>query len=1355
MASDRRFSRTAVAIAAVVLFAFFVRTYWNIEAATPGSGTPDGTFVLSESDAYFHHHSVERVQNEGWKHPIREPLVNYPVGGINPNPPLFTWWMATWGALTSPILGSPDAGNHPTACPANIQPSQATCVSTWWVTVGSPALFGALTVLLIILIGAEMWSWRAGLFAGFLLATSTSHIERSVLGFADHDAFVLFFIALTFLFFIKALQRATEHRWVQHWGEGASVRSGLATYVRANQLSLAYATMAGIALAGVGLAWKGYAYAAGIMLVYGVAQVLINHWRQRDSTHVFATVGVALLVGVLLSAPYYANPALGAVFDTLMPLVFILLAWILLGIVFTAARDLPFVLVLPGAFVAGLITLVVAFVVAPSVAQSLLAPLVYFKQTKLYTTIAEAHPADFNTVVFGTGLVGFFVAVFALPYLVWVNRKTWRPSWTFVAVWGVVAIFMTHSAVRFMFNATPVFALLGGWGLALLVGRLDFAAISKQLRGLSQGSGTGPLAAFVALDYLLAILGIVGLILAAGGDLLTGGVLVLVALAYYGLRAYSGARFFEAVRKVNRPSHIVGGVLIATLLLAPNVLLSVDAGMPASHEDKLVRRELASKGLPVNQQNIESTFIGQRFGAFGQGFISDYWRELFEWLSTKDTDLPEARRPAFLSWWDYGHWALSLGRHPAVADNFQNGFQFAGNFIAAQNETNAVQLMLARLLDQARFGGASEAALVQALQQGGIPAGEAQQVYRQLLPTTPSGLSPCPPQGRPEGCANYGYAPSLDLQESLAALKAVEAQTGQRIRYFAVDVRLFPFDNPQTRDIDFGSIFYAPIVLSDHNPDDYVQAVIRASVPGERKSEFTTEEWQAIQRDVRRSALIDPNTVFQLYKYKEPFFNSMFYQAYIGTPVGLASIPATSCEKPAATYPVEGDSLPGVALPGFCMEHFRVVYHAREVRMLQFYHGAVVQGSVQVDGKPLAGARVVAYDDAGDLLFPENNELLTDQFKQRFQAQRGRAIDARDFDVPHDEATTDAQGNYRLVVPFSTTGQVTIRAFKDQAEVGNRTLTVTVQQAETGHVFDGAMGTITAQSGSVTGRVYFDADRNRAFGEGDAALQGAQVTLDGDRATQATTDDQGRFTIQGVTPGRHQVLATAQDHEMSLRLEESAIQVNPGAEATYDVPMELAPAAVGAAVWRDANADAQRGEGEGVQGVNVKAIPDFRAANTGAQQSAFSRDNGTVLFEASPGKYVLRGEWVDPADGEGYAFGSLLEVARGQAEVEVNATATQLVKATPASVNLTLQRDGGNISAAQGATVLFIPTQGGLPAAERAPANGTLTIRLVPGTYQVFAEATDAGVKYRMATPLTLTVVEGVPASGEGRLTRA
>jgi dolichyl-diphosphooligosaccharide--protein glycosyltransferase len=57
-------------------------------------------------------------------------------------------------------------------------------------------------------------------------------------------------------------------------------------------------------------------------------------------------------------------------------------------------------------------------------------------------------------------------------------------------------------------------------------------------------------------------------------------------------------------------------------------------------------------------------------------------------------------RPAFLSWWDYGFEAVNQGKHPTVADNFQNAYQYAGQFITCQSEDHAIAMLITRTLEE-------------------------------------------------------------------------------------------------------------------------------------------------------------------------------------------------------------------------------------------------------------------------------------------------------------------------------------------------------------------------------------------------------------------------------------------------------------------------------------------------------------------------------------------------------------------------------------------------------------------------------------------------------------------------------
>jgi len=64
----------------------------------------------------------------------------------------------------------------------------------------------------------------------------------------------------------------------------------------------------------------------------------------------------------------------------------------------------------------------------------------------------------------------------------------------------------------------------------------------------------------------------------------------------------------------------------------------------------------------------------------------------------------------------------------------------------------------------------------------------------------------------------FRYAPGLSKADAIKLLMNVEDNTGKKIRYFAADVRMLAYDNPQSPSIEQSSIFYAPVFLADKNP---------------------------------------------------------------------------------------------------------------------------------------------------------------------------------------------------------------------------------------------------------------------------------------------------------------------------------------------------------------------------------------------------------------------------------------------------------------------------------------------------------------------------------------------------------
>ena len=86
-------------------------------------------------------------------------------------------------------------------------------------------------------------------------------------------------------------------------------------------------------------------------------------------------------------------------------------------------------------------------------------------------------------------------------------------------------------------------------------------------------------------------------------------------------------------------------------------------------------------------------------GSFGSGFNGRYWNDGYQWLEEQDQELPFGKRPAFVSWWDYGFQALAQGKHPTVADNFQSGIPNSGNMLLAQSEEDLLALWILTLAE--------------------------------------------------------------------------------------------------------------------------------------------------------------------------------------------------------------------------------------------------------------------------------------------------------------------------------------------------------------------------------------------------------------------------------------------------------------------------------------------------------------------------------------------------------------------------------------------------------------------------------------------------------------------------------
>lgn len=895
---------------------------------------------------------------------------------VNPRPPLFNWFVAVPGVVLSPLFG-------------DVWQSVTT------VLILSTAVWGALTIFPTYFLTKNIFGRRAGLIAAFLLAVMPAHLQRSQATDADHDSMTLFFVVTCFYFFMKALKLLSQRRWVASWNVAtkdgrSSIFSGLTTFFRENKRSVLYSVMAGLSMTTVALIWQGWAYVPIILLIYIVLQLFVDRIRNQDPMGMGICFSITMIITFLLSAPWYVlYGQIKTWFD--VPLILFLVA-AALGFFLTVTRNYPWVLVVPTILLTGGVILAALVVANPAVANAFVSGAGYFVRTKLYETIAEAQPPGISQAILSFGAVTYFFSLLGLLWMIIRLPKRLQPDYMFVLTWSFAAIFMSMAAARFIFNASPAFAVSAGWMIAVVADWIDFDGMRKTFSSLAGGSK------------------------------------------------------FVALRKSVKPRHIIGTLVVVFLLFLPNVWTGVDASIP--YEDKAQYERQIFNAVPGFARppgytpptgRTGSTFYLGMFG-YSLPLPNSYFPSAWDWFAKQDANVPMEKRPAYLSWWDYGFEAVDRGEHPTVADNFQDGYQLAGQFITAQSEDQAIALLILKLIegDFYKNGRNFSPGVVAVMQRWGIDPAKVLGAYRNPSSLSSIVLGDPITYGRWDSSmqplnALYIYlAQYFDSQTTTDQMASfyhdIMEATGWSIRYFGVDSRLFPYDGGGN------NIFYAPVKLSDHRvldiPDGRVLPVDFFSI--EAQTDKGTFPVQLVPLGARTSSLN--------IKYTDMFYKSMFYRAYMGfSPTDVGA----TCSSQDCLPGIRGDLQSSPPMQAWNLSHFKVVYKTvyynpwptnqvqnhtdawqamnyfdaldiqREISQgtatgvvdftnqtmaqsgavfIKYYDGAYVNGTVTVDGvTPLPGVRVTVsdYED------PANP-------------------------TPHYTTFTDSEGRYSLLAPFGT-----------------------------------------------------------------------------------------------------------------------------------------------------------------------------------------------------------------------------------------------------------------------------------------------------------------------------------------------
>lgn len=345
-----------------------------------------------------------------------------------------------------------------------------------------PAMLGALAVVVMYLIGKELFDKKTGLAAAFFLATTAAFITRTSAGFFEKEGIAGLFTLLSIYLFIKAFKKS----------------------------SWKYGILSGLSLAVVSGAWGGvryfYLFYSGyLMLLFILAAIVllldnlfngfepvskrIERFFGMDMVKAYVPT---IILGIFLFQIFPRHESLTD-FSVVLSLGVLIILLIRNGVEKLKLIDTDKIrMVIPALLVIGIITILIGSMFSDVLYGSLttISNIISLNRPDVVgTTVAENAPGTWANVVgmtgtnYSGGLIPWlnFLAPYAALWIFMILGifllfyRFYRTSeWIlfFPIVWMLTAIWGVFYAVRLVFLLGPPASLLGGFFLAWLVERI-------------------------------------------------------------------------------------------------------------------------------------------------------------------------------------------------------------------------------------------------------------------------------------------------------------------------------------------------------------------------------------------------------------------------------------------------------------------------------------------------------------------------------------------------------------------------------------------------------------------------------------------------------------------------------------------------------------------------------------------------------------------------------------------------------------------------------------------------------------------------------------------------------------------
>ncbi len=990
----------------------------------------------------------------------------------------------------------------------------AVVAGAWFLDLQAP-LWAALGVIPVYLIGREVANRRVGLIAAVIFPFLSANIDSSTFGYANYLSFYTFFVLVTIYCYLRTVKAVGNRRWIESYRHPRQYVPGLRAFLRTERNAVKWSVFTGVSLGALALAWQGYTLDVVVIGVSVLVAIFVERIRRIDSFGLYVSTWIVGLIAFPMEMPYYLTQY-GSLTSPGFETYFVLQAIIFFGVLlillpFVLMRDIPWVLSIPiliGIVLAGVGALAV---VDHSLFTTLITGQGYFVKTLVYSTVAEAQAPSIDALVIGFGIVTFFLAFAGLALFVYqLIRGRFKRVHVVFVTFSVVSIYLPISATKFFLVASPIFALLPAEAIRRALDIGGYPELRRTTASLSDRRSQ-----------------------------------------------------FAAFRRAFKARHVLIMILVVGLVL-PNIWVAIDAGIPGNTKSGFAT-QVADTLPPWLQLNTTSP-SSYYFGAAGSSLDTpnQYDSAGYNWLATQDTNLPPQQRPAVISWWDYGFQTIDQGQHPSVADNFQDGIDPAGQFLLAQNESQAIGVLATTLLASEQVASKQPylpPALNKVLANDGLNLTTLHNLLAnvsydyKIVVANPGKYLPVNPSTLTDANAMYiamevYLATALPLSGVAKVYNDIMAYTGWSIGYGLSDSRLFPFSGTDT------GIYYAPAELTGRvvNGAGLPTSYFNVTVTGSDGNTYPLGDVPA-----------DVSAVNYNINYFTPFYNSMIYHIYIGyngTDVGLGTgIPGLTGSTELLSSPL---------MPGWMLEHFQVVYEtAYYCPQANATPGAACFSATN---KPTAVAEAAAdhgtADTSADSYFsggesfleyyPGQTLLGTVQLPNGAPVAGAQVTIDDGWGIPHETVHTSASGAFSIVLPpGNDTLNITTGSQDLLMQQGNITL-ASVKLAIPNALGLGLDSPARVQSftlapASVGGFVYWNSNNTTGYVPSeDPLVHGAQVVLWGDNGTSrvtTTTNSQGGFSLSNVAPGTYNYSVIYGGTNYS----EATLYVKPGAAVNATV----------------------------------------------------------------------------------------------------------------------------------------------------------------------------------------------------------